>query len=152
MYSTLFLIGFWLTLTPIENMDVTFFDTIDVRPDTTSTILIELSRPIDTTGLNNFQNYKIYDSTNTIVNVYRVGIVSIIDDTPPSPPIIVDSVGTAIILLQTKRFNYRAAYRMEIFNVKDLDGNVIGNKNTASFYFNGFVPNRILSPTVEIKK
>lgn len=152
MWGTLFIVGFWLTITPIQNIGVSYSDTIDVWTDTTSVVLLEFSEPMDTAGLTNIHNYKIYDSTNTIVKIYRVGIVETIDDAPPSPPIIVDSVGTDVVLLQTKRFNHRAAYKVEVFNVKDIAGNVIGDKNTATFYFNGFVPNRVGTPNVNFSK
>lgn len=146
MWGTLFLIAGWLTITPLSAMDVEYRDSIDIWTDTTSVLLLEFSEPMDTAGLTNKNNYKVYDSTNTIVKIYRVGIVKSIDDAPGSPPIVVSEVGTEVVALQTKRFPSNGKYKIEVFNVKDLAGNVIGADNHYTFYFNGFVPHRFTTP------
>lgn len=152
MFLTLFIIGAWLTITPVSDMHVTYSDTVDIWTDTTSVILVEFSEPMSNDGLLDVHNYKVYDSTNSIIKLYKVGVVVSIDDSPPSPPIVVDSVGTTVVALIVKRIQPHAQYAVQVFNVKDKAGNVIGTNNEAWFYFNGFVPNRIGTPSVGFQK
>ncbi len=152
MFSTLFIIGAWLTITPVSDMQITYSDTVNIWTDTTSVILVEFSEPMSMDGLLDVHNYKVYDSTNSIVKLYKVGVVVSIDDSPPSQPIIVDSVGTTVVALIVKRIQPHEQYAVQVFNVKDKAGNVIGDKNEGWFYFNGFVPNKIGTPNIEMNK
>jgi len=152
MWPTLFLIGAWLTITPVSDMQITYSDTVDIWTDTTSVILLEFSEPMSMDGLLDVHNYKVYDSTNTLVKLYKVGRVISIDDSPPSTPIIVDSVGTTVVALITKRIKQSAPYCVQVFNVKDVAGNLITDQNEGCFFFNGFVPHRIGTPNVQLQK
>lgn len=145
----LFVIGSWLTITPLSDMQVTYSDSVNIWTDTTSVILVEFSEPMDTAGLTTINNYKVYDSTNTIVKIYRIGLVKMLDDAPPTPPIIV--TGNTLVALITKRIKQHSPYCVQVFNVKDVAGNLISNKNEGCFFFNGFVPHRIITPVVELR-
>ena len=64
MFPALFIIAGWLTITPLSDMEVTYSDSVNIWTDTTSVILLEFSEPMDTAGLTNKNNYKVYDSSN----------------------------------------------------------------------------------------
>jgi len=143
VWGTLFVIAGWLTITPMSQMDITYQDSIDVWTDTTSVILVEFSEPMSKEGLTNRYNYRVYDSTATSIRIYRVGIVTQLED--------IELHDTTMVALITKRINVKKAYSVQVFNVKDRAGNTIGEDNEGWFYFNGYVPSKPL-PNLQWRK
>lgn len=126
------LLGAWLTISILPQ-----------QSDTTSVILVKFSETMSIEGLLDVSNYKI-TSEGTEYKIYKIGVVNKIDDVTPKD--------TSMVALITERLPYRKEFLVAVKNVKDKAGNVIGAKNTAWFYFNGFAPNKVAIPTIELKK
>lgn len=144
MWGTLFVIAGWLTITPMSQMDITYQDSVDIWTDTTSVILVEFSEPMSKQGLTDKNNYRVYDSTATSIRIYKVGIVTQLED------IVIHD--TTLVALFTKRIDVKKAYSVQVSNVKDRAGNTIGEDNEAWFYFNGYVPSKPLPVPIWRKK
>jgi len=134
MWGTLILVGAWLTITPPQQY----------WTDTTSVIMVEFSENMSIEGLRTVSNYSIVDDENKTWKIYRIGIVSELDS------IIIPD--TSLVALITERLAYRKVYTITAVNVKDKAGNVIEDNNWGVYFFNGYVPNRIGTPTVDLTK
>jgi len=117
---------------------------VSFAQDTTSTIVLSFSEPMNIEGLLTASNYSITDEQNKTYPIYKVGIVKAVDGV-----LINDTSKVALI---TKRLPYRMNFMVRAFKVKDKAGNEISSKNTAWFFFNGFAPNKISIPIVQMKK
>jgi len=143
MWGTVFVVGMWLTPTPVINTNIIYADSLYHWRDTTSLILVEFSEPMSTDSLLYVNNYKLYDSTNTSIKIYKIGIVKVLDG---------DTVKhRTVIALIAKRIDVKKAYSVQVFNVRDLAGNVIGEDNEAWFYFNGYKPSFEI-PTPKLRR
>lgn len=125
-------IGAWLTISPLS-----------VQSDTTSVILLEFSETMSIEGLLNVSNYQITDSIKNY-RIFSIGIVKSIDG--------IQTKDTSLIALVSGRLPYRTEFWVIVTGVKDKAGNLIGDKNKAWFYFDGFRPNRIPTPSVMLNK
>jgi len=143
MWGTLFVIGMWVTPTPVINTNILYADSLYQWSDTTSLILVEFSEPMSLDGLTDVHNYKLYDSTATSIKIYKVGRVNLLDGIPVTD--------TTLVALVAKRINVKKAYSVQVFNVKDRAGNPIGEHNEAWFYFNGYKPSFNI-PTPGLRK
>jgi len=132
MWTTLFVVGAWLTITPPQQ----YFT------DTTSVVLVEFSENMSMDGLLDIANYSIVDNDNRSWQIYRVGIVEELDS------IIIPD--TSLVALVTERLAYRKEYTTTVVNVKDKAGNVIELENSGWYFFNGFTPS-IPVPTVDLE-
>ena len=75
MWSTLFLIGAWLTCTPLSDMQIIPVG-VWQNNETTSCFLAEFSVPMDTTNLINKNNYSITDiATGIPLTIQKIGKV-----------------------------------------------------------------------------
>lgn len=130
----LFVIGAWLTITPPQQY----------WTDTTSVILVEFSENMSMDGLLDVANYSIVDNDDKFWIIYRVGIVQELDG------IIIPD--TSLVALITERLAYRKEYTTTVVNVKDKAGNIIENENKGWYFYNGYVPNRVGTPSVNLEK
>lgn len=112
--------------------------------DTTSTIVLTFNESMSIEGLLNTSNYSVTDEQNKTYPIYKVGIVKAVDGV-----LINDTSKVALI---TKRLPYRMNFMVRAFKVKDKAGNEISSKNTAWFFFNGYAPDKISNPIVQMKK
>jgi len=149
MWGTLFLIGGWLTVTPVS--DMTFVvDTIWQDNENTSTFLVEFSEPMDTLELRNINNYSVTnEETGVPLVIQKIGIVVELNDAPPSPPI--DVTGNKLVAVITNRAEYKKTYMIVVTGVRDLAGNYIQDNNSDSYYFVGIRPS-FIKPNVNISK
>lgn len=145
LWGTLFLVGGWLTLTPLNNMAITPVDTLWVDNDTTSTFLVEFSEPMDLTGLLNKNNYSVTNTaTGVSLPIYKIGLVKELEDI-----IITDNKLVAII---TKRATYKETYHIVVTGVKDVAGNYIQGNNDDYYWFNALKSETYTPRNVNVQK
>lgn len=128
-----FIIAAWLTITPLAQFS-----------DTTSVVLMEFSESMSSEGLLSTSNYKIgiIDSSQFFL-IHKIGIVSEIDS--------ITIPDTTLIALVTERLPHKTEFIVSAKNLKDKSGNFLDSTKTAWFYFNGFAPNKFITPTVGIE-
>jgi hypothetical protein len=132
MWSTLFLIGAWLTCTPLSDMQ-----TIPVgvwqNNETTSCFLAEFSVPMDTTNLINKNNYSITDiATGIPLTIQKIGKVQRLED--------INISGNKLVVIITNRVTYKKSYMVVVTGVKSISGSYIQGSNSDIYYFNGMRP------------
>jgi len=95
--------------------------------DTTDThkILLIFNEPMDLGGVMDKTNYAVFDDSLNEINVRSVGA----------------SLGGDSVIVFVDWLGYKTDYAVRVYNVKDTSGNVIGESNTAWFYFDGYNPN-----------
>ena len=91
-------------------------------------------------GLLNPVNYKIVSAANKNFIIHKIGIVRRLDSI-----IILD---TTLIALVTERLPHKTEFIVSAKNLKDKSGNYLDSTKTVWFYFNGFAPNKFVTPTV----
>lgn len=116
---------------------------VSFAQDTTSTIVLTFSEPMKQWDLSVLDNYKVTDSKGKVIPVYSTGY---------SLDWIQKDSGLIKIALLLPRLQYKETYIFIVSNVRDLAGNFIGDQNTVSFFFNGFAPDKISIPIVQMKK
>lgn len=133
MFSTVFLIAAWLTITPMPQ-----------TTDTTSVFLCEFSRIMSNEGLLDTANYELTDEAMREYLVYDVDVVYVLDG---------DSVlYTTLVALTTEKVYPARLYTITVTNVTDENSNPIEGKNSDTQYFKGFVPNKYEAPNVRMRK
>jgi hypothetical protein len=128
-----FIIAAWLTITPLAQFS-----------DSTSVVLIEFSESMNSEGLLITSNYKIgiIDSSQFFL-IHKIGIVSEIDS--------ITIPDTTLIALVTERLPHKTEFIVSAKNLKDISGNYLDSTKTVWFYFNGFAPNKFVTPAVRIE-
>jgi len=129
-----FLIGAWLTSTPLYNM-ATIPDTSVNRQnqENTSTFLIEFSEPMDTTNLTNINNYSVVDyNTGEPLPIIKIGLVTQLED--------IVITGNKLVAIITNRVTYKHTYHIVVTGVRDMAGNYIAGNNDDYYYFSGLRP------------
>ena len=127
-----FIIAAWLTITPYAQFS-----------DTTSVVLIEFSESMAVDVLLDVSNYRIVSAADEIFLIHKIGIVKEIDSL-----VIAD---TTLIALVTERLPHKTKFIVSAKNLKDISGNYLDSTKTVWFYFNGFAPNKFVTPTVRLK-
>ena len=145
MWLELFVIGAWLTITPMSAISVQYEpDSIHIFTDTTSVILVEFNENMSVEGLRDVNKYVLKDESNKIYNIYKIGIVNVLDS------IVIRD--TSVVVLITERLEYRKEYTVTVTGVKDKAGNFIQNKNTGWFFYNGYAPNKFITPIIDMTR
>jgi hypothetical protein len=95
--------------------------------DTTGThkILLTFNEPMDLDGVLNKLNYTVFDDGLNEINIKSVGA---------------NGSGDSVVVF-VDWLNYKTDFAVRVYNVKDTSGNIIGDNNTAWFYFDGYNPN-----------
>lgn len=142
-FLELFVIGAWLIIIPVSAMTLKFepADSIYNWVDTASVVLVEFNENMSTEGLRDVNNYRMFDKDSNDVKIYNIGIVNMLDG--------YQIADTSLVALITEKLLNKNEYNVIVSNVKDKSGNLIGDKNTGWFYFNGYVPNKIPAPIVD---
>ena len=86
-------------------------------PDT-SKVLLKFSEPMSRDGIFNINNYIIYHEDDTLVEIYKVGIVP----------------GDSAVVLFTEKHTPQASYKIIIQNLKDKSGNIISENHRIASY------------------
>jgi hypothetical protein len=128
-----FIIAAWLTITPLAQFS-----------DTTSVVLIEFSESMNIEELLNPVNYEIVSAANKNFIIHKVGIVKELDS------IIISD--TSLVALVTERLPNKTEFLVSARNIKDKAGNYFDSTKTVWFFFNGFAPNKFITPTVSLSK
>lgn len=117
--------------------------------DTTSVILLEYSEPMSMDSLLYAGNYMVLTvDDGKVWKIHKVGLVKEIPDSLGN--IIISD--TTLVALVTERLPYRKHFEISAANVKDRAGNLVDpDHKTVWFFFNGYNPNRIGTPMVEIR-
>lgn len=128
-----FIIAAWLTITPLAQFS-----------DTTSVILVEFSESMSIDSLLYPGNYSVISSVDKKSwRIYRVGLVHQLEE-----DIIKD---TSLIALVTERLPNKTEFLVKARNIKDKAGNYLDSTKTVWFYFNGFAPNKFVTPSVRLE-
>ena len=138
MWGTLFLIAGWLTITP---------PTFSQYSDTTNVILLEFSEPMAIDSLLYTGNYMVLcndTSDHKIYRIHKVGIVRELDS--------IQIADTTLIALITDRVPYRKSFNVFAKNIKDRAGNYIDSTKSVWFFHNGFVPNKLQIPGINLRR
>lgn len=134
MWETVFLIAVWLTITPPANL----------ISDSTDVMLVEFNVPMSTEGLFNKNNYTIVDENNNHINIIYIDVVNSLDG-------INIPQATLVALVIPKQEN-RKTFTTTVNGVKSLDNRQINvNRNTYTYFHNGFAPNLERKPDLIIK-
>ena len=89
-------------------------------------------------------NYKIFSAANDKSwKIHKVGIVKELDS------IIISD--TSLVALVTERLPHKTEFIVSAKNLKDKAGNFLDSTKTVWFFFNGFAPNKFITPTVRFK-
>ena len=135
----IFIVAAWLTITPLAEIQI---DSLYNWNDSTSVILIEFDDNMQTEGLRDTANYKLFTANdNRHYKIYKIGIVNYIDS--------VTIRDTSLVALITERLPHRKEFTVTVQGVRNKAGLLIGGHNIEWFYFDGYVPNKIRSPQVD---
>lgn len=104
--------------------------------DSTSIVKIDFNESMNVESLQSEDDYSIKDESGMIKKVFAVYKVSS------------DSQSVAIVC---ERLENNAEYLIEVRNVKDRAGNIIGNKNNALFVAKFFRPDKKKPETILIE-
>jgi len=126
VWNELWLLAAWLTITPPS----------DLVTDSTSVIMLEFSRNVSVEGILDPENYQVVDEQGKHSTIYIVDIVFELDG--------ITVQDTTLVALVTEKIKYRTLYTVTT--------NLFQDRNTSSFWFNGFVPLIIDSPTVYFRQ
>lgn len=84
----------------------------------TSKILVRFNEPMSHEGIYNTDNYVIYRDDETLIAIYKVGVV----------------VGDTAVVLYTEKHIPQSSYKLIINNLRDKSGNIISDNHKIAFY------------------
>ena len=136
-----FIIAAWLTITPLSQFS-----------DSTSVVLIEFSESMSIDSLLYPDNYKIFSTSNDKPwKIHKVGIVKELDSMACHPYGIIIS-DTSLVALVTERLPIKTEFIVSAKNLQDKAGNFLDSTKSVWFFFNGFAPNKFITPNVSLDK
>lgn len=138
-----FVVGAWITISTVIPPPMAQWS------DTTSVIVLEYSEPMSIDSLLYAGNYMVLSADDgKIWKIYKVGIVKQLQDSTGN----INLPDTTMVALVTERLPYRKSFNISADNVKDRAGNLVDpNHKTVWFFHNGYAPNKVNTPQVEIR-
>lgn len=99
-------------------------------------ILVTFSEQMNRTDLLNKNNFTVYNSEFSQVNIIKVGMYATTD---------------SLCIVFVEPLSYKTNFIIRVQNVRDKSGNLINTEyNSAWFYFDGFSLNEI-KPKIKVK-